>query len=610
MEEFRADGQAQSHGAGHLQLTETGLTSRRRRGDGDSAPRRHRKKRRRSKGKNRREYNGQGSEITKLCADNILGVPPDKDASDLPLTNELTEEQLKIFAENCWLVDLVENGVSIREALRRLGISRTERSVRELVQRYRSEGRRALFDRRWFRRPESDVLTTQVKKLILGLYFAWPAAGPRAIWRELCKQCRERGLPEPSESTVFKFLGSLPEAFKMFREGKAGIRKWEQTAAPVVRYENTHFANERWQGDHSPLSIWVRAKVDGQWQAFRAYMSVVLDAHSRSIPGVVISIKYPDQWSIALLFYRAIMPKKRKTWLNRGRPFVFQSDRGKDFLSHAMVATLTKMKVILDPDPAYYPNRKGKVERFFLTLDSGCLRLLPGHMDAVGTTEGAAAKRVREFLTVPQLTAEIERWIDEDYHRRTHSETGRKPADLWEETARVLMPDEDELCRQLLKSDIVRSVRNTGVPFTFDGIEHVYWSPELLYHFRREVRVSYNPEDLESVLLYCAATGAFICEAFDMYAPEPRYTARDVLRCKSEFRRGMKERIKDYMEEIYLQDRRVARPDEWEEARERALEAQEARLSEGAADDEDDGNDEDIASLIEKFRMLDRGQNS
>ncbi len=609
MKEIPAEKQAQFHADDPLQTSETGSARHGGGGKKGYASRRRRKKRRRAKGKNQRGYNGQGSEIADFSADDSLGIPADKDASDLPPINELSEEQLRIFAENCWLVNLIENGVSIPEAKQRIGISRTERSVRQLVQRYRKEGRRGLFDRRWFRRTAVEVLTTKVKKLILGLYFAWPAAGPRAIWNELCKQCRERDLPEPSESTVFKFLDSLPEAFKMFREGKMGIRKWEQTAAPVVRYENTQFANERWQGDHSPLSIWVRYKVDGTWQAFRAYFSVVLDAHSRSIPGFVLSIKYPDQWTIALLFYRAIMRKKRKTWRNHGRPFIFQSDCGKDFLSHAMVATLTKMKVILDPDPPYYPNRKGKVERFFLTLDSGCLCMLPGHMDAVGKSEGAASKRVHEFLTVPQLTAEIERWIDEEYHQRTHSETGRKPMELWEETARVMMPDEDELCRQLLKSDIERAVRNTGVPFTINGIEHVYWSPELLYHFRRKVRISYNPEDLESVLLHCAATGTFICEAFDMYAPEPRYTAKDLLACKSQFRRGMKERIKDYMEEVYLQDRRVARIDEWEEARKHALEAQEGRLLD-ETETEDDEDDEDIASLIEKLRRIDRREDS
>jgi putative transposase len=523
--------------------------------------------------------------------------------------DQLNEEQLKIYSENCWLVSLITNGVSPRAALKRLGINRSERSVRDLMRRYKENGRRGLFDQRWFRSPEPNVLTSLVKKLLLALYFAWPAAGARAIWKELRRECLKRKLEEPSESTVRKFLDSLPEAYKMFRRGKVGVRNWEQTAAPVVRYENTQFANERWQGDHSPTKIWVRAKVDGEWKPFRTYISVVLDAHSRSIAGFIISIKYPDAWTIALLFYRAIMPKKRKTWRNRGIPFVFQSDRGKDFLSHAIAATLGKLKTVLDPDPPYYPNRKGKIERFFQTLDSGCLRLLPGHMDATGVTEGAAVKRVHEFITLQQLNAEIERWIDEDYHQRVHSSTGRKPAELWEETVRLRMPEsEDDLNLLLLKHDKERNVKNTGIHISIQGVNHIYWSPELMYHFRRRVRIAYNPEDFESVLVYCAATNKFICEAFNMRSENPRYTVQDLLECRSQFRRGMKERIKDYMDEVYREDRRIARIDEWKEARQQALEAQEAEERGESNDIESLEDDADIRSLLEKFRRRDRGE--
>lgn len=529
------------------------------------------------------------------------GVPEEPRRID-----QLSEEQLKIYSENCWLVSLISNGVSPRAALKRLGIKRSERSVRDLMHRYRRDGRRGLFDQRWFRSPEPSVLTSFIKKLLLALYFAWPAAGARAIWQALRKECLERKLEEPSESTVRKFLDSLPEAYKMFRHGKVGIRKWEQTSAPVVRYENTQFANERWQGDHSPLNIWVRAKMDGAWKAFRAYVSVVLDAHSRSVAGFIVSIKYPDAWTIALLFYRAIMPKKRKNWRNRGIPFVFQSDRGKDFLSRAVAATLGKLKTILDPDPPHYPNRKGKVERFFQTLDSGCLRILPGHMDAIGLTEGAARKHIHELLTLKQLNVEIERWIDEDYHQHVHSSTGRKPAELWEETVRLRMPEsEDDLNLLLLKHDKERSVKNTGVHVSIQGMNCIYWSPELLYHFQRRVRIAYNPEDFGSVLVYCAATGKFICEAFNMRSENPKYTVRDLLEHRSQFRRGMKDRIKDYMEEVYQEDRRAARIDEWEEARQQASEAQEAEQS---TDGENLEDDEDIKSLLDKFRRRDRGE--
>ena len=104
------------------------------------------------------------------------------------------------------------------------------------------------------------MLTSEVTEIILGIYYTYPAAGPRLIWKKTCTECQDRDLRKPSESTVKKYIASLPEAFKMFREGKVGVRKWEQTAAPVTRYENATYSNERWHGDHSPLPIWIKIK--------------------------------------------------------------------------------------------------------------------------------------------------------------------------------------------------------------------------------------------------------------------------------------------------------------------------------------------------------------
>ena len=116
----------------------------------------------------------------------------------------------------------------------------------------------------------------------------------------------------------------------------------------------------------------------------------------------------------------------------------------------------------------------------------------------------------------------------EDYYQRSHSGTNRKPVELWEESVLLQMSDSDDLNRVLLKQDVERSVRKTGIEVTIASIKRIYWSPELMYYFRHRVRIAYNPEDLESVLVYCAATGKYICEAFDMHAGKPRYIAKDI----------------------------------------------------------------------------------
>lgn len=517
--------------------------------------------------------------------------------------DELSEKQLETYSQNYQLINLIQSGMSVNNALERLSLTRSYRSVRGLRERYRKHGKLGLVDKRWLRVTKTDVLTNETKKIILYYFFTYSAAGQRAVWRATCESCKEKKLPCPSESTVKKYIDSLSEPLKMFRRGGVGERKWQHEALPVVRYENTSYANQRWQADHTELSIWIRVKIDGKWVPCRVYFTVFLDAHSRSIAGCQLSTKYPDSWTIALTFRHAISRKKNKRWKNRGFPSIFQTDRGKDYMSHAIAATLANAGIAFDPDAPRYPNGKGKIERFFLTLDTGCLRILPGHMKAIGKTEGAALKRVHELLTLNQLYAEIERWIVEDYHQRVHSETGRKPAEFWVETARLRSPVDDDLNLLILKEDEERTIKNTGLTFTYERNKRIYWSPELSFHYGQRVRVAYNPEDLESVLLYCAATGKFICEAFDMKAENPRYGVDDIRLNRSQFRRGLKDRISEYLEEIEIKDRRAVQNKEVAEIQ------AELELEEDTDTNVTDlSQDEEINSHLEEFIKIQRGE--
>jgi putative transposase len=469
---------------------------------------------------------------------------------------ELNESQLDTFTDRGTLVNFIRHGVPVKEAIKRVGLDCTERTARNLVQRHEELGAVGLIDKRWSRVPEAYVFTPEVMKLTLGWYFARPAAGYRAIWKKVCKECRRLRLTEPCETTVKNFLSNLEPALKLFRQGKLGIREWEQTGKPVVRYDTTTYANELWQGDHSPMRIWVKVKVFEEWLPFATHITTLLDAQTRAVPGYVVYTKYPDAWTIALAFWRAIMPKKDRRCEICGIPTSFETDRGSDFLSEPIAATLAGLGTIHVPDPPYYPNNKGKVERFFKTLDSGCLRLLPGHMDAIGSSIGAAKKRVHEFLTLQQLDHEIAQWLDEDYHLREHSETRRAPAEYWSQSVRLKLPaSEDDLSLLLLKYDRECTVRNTGIKFTLNGIRHRFWSPQMAHFWKREVKLRYNPEDMDSVYVYCAATGEFLCEAFDMLADTPRYTVDDVKQTRNQYKHGLIERTRQYLSAVFDNDR-------------------------------------------------------
>lgn len=519
----------------------------------------------------------------------------------------LTDEQLETFAENYQLVRLIKDGLSAKKAIAQLGIDRKPRTALNLVKRFEEQGVAGLVDGRWGRGSEVRVLTCEVKKITLGWFFARKAAGPRAIAKEVAKACRERGLLEPSESSIKNYLAGLDEVFVLFRQGKLGLEKFRRSAFPVTRFENTTYANERWQGDHAPLDIWVRLKVNGEWKPYRVYITVLLDAHTRAVPGYVVSTHYPNSYTIALTFRRAILPKVGGKTKVCGIPTIFQSDCGKDFLCAAVAATLAGLHVTPDPDHPYYPNEKGKVERFFKTLDTGCLRILPGHFEDVGRTETAAQKRVHELPTLQSLDAKIARWLDEEYHVRKHSETGRSPEEFWLETVQLNLPDsEEELDLLLLKYDREITVVNTGLRFTLNGVKHRYWAPELAPLYKRRVRIRYNPDLLESVLVYDAATAEYICEAWNMDSDEPHYTIADVKSARKHLVRGLIERTKYYMQSVYANDRNAAEKAEREEEL-RLAEAQAAEEREFVAAEVGEDNYAEVEELIALFKQKDGG---
>jgi putative transposase len=455
------------------------------------------------------------------------------------------------------------------------------------------------------KRPE--ILTPKIKQKILSIWYARRAAGSKAIWKEVKQWCKEEDLSYPGYESVKKFLAGQSEQDKLVRAGKIDV--WEKQGRPVVTIINTLYSNERWQIDHSRLDIWVREFIDGEWKPSEVWITTVLDVHSRSIAGFVLSTKVPDAWTNAILLRHAVRPKANKKWRNRGLPSILQPDRGKDFLSHSVGSSLAYLGIRLDPDPPYYPNRKGKIERWFRTLDNGCLRLLPGHMKATTVRAKVAKRYVSTLLTRRQLLREIEAWIVEVYHHTVHSETNRKPAELWEETVRLRVPESDDaLDNFLLKSDVVRTIQSKGVQFHIPGNEDLntrggyYWSPELTHHWKRQVRIRYNPEDLQSILLYCAATGEYLCEAWLMGEKNSKYGIEDVKRNRNQYHRGLIERQGEYAEEVYELDRRKARQAEWEQAREDADDIA-AEVADFGSQDDDQDSVETLLDLLDEDDM-------
>jgi putative transposase len=457
-----------------------------------------------------------------------------------------TDDQLLKVLQRYQMVLHFLAGLTMIQARRLAGLADSLPTCYRLVTQFRSQGIDGLVDQRWLKPTALETLDRQQRKILYGWWFARPAAGYKVLYKLICETCASLQISPPSLHLCRQFFASRSYAENAFRSGL--LREWERRGFPVIRFETTTYANERWQIDSKQLDIWAKVFRNGQWVPVPLHIMVTLDSHSRAITGFILSTSYQTSWMTALLLRKAILPKTGAQNPTQGLCTYLQPDRGSEFINLAIKLVCLLLRIILIPDPPYYPNSKGKVERWFQTLDKGCLRGLPGHFLAVGKTEGAARKALDRLLTPEQIQAEITSWIDNQYHLQRHSETKRSPLALWQETVRLRLPhtvDELDLC--LLKADQTRTVRNTGIDFRVpEQGGGRYWCPEIVRFAGHQVSLRYNPEDLTSILIYSQDQREFIGEAWLMQSDQTRYTIEDIKQARRRFKKGLLARLKDY----------------------------------------------------------------
>jgi transposase InsO family protein len=238
----------------------------------------------------------------------------------------------------------------------------------------------------------------------------------------------------------------------------------QQRPRPYRRFERSHFG-DLWQGDamDGPY-LPDPANPDQQRQTF---LFAFLDDHSRLVPH-------------AQFYWNEQLPRMedcfKRALLRYGRPLAVYVDQGKVYTSKhfdTICATLGIQRILGTP---YYPEGRGKIERFFQFVQSDFLPELPRSSVA----------------TLPQLNESLLAWIEVVYHRKLHSETGQAPLERFRQdsTPATRPLDPEELRAAFLHRDH-RKVTKTAT-FSFRGNRY-----RVAAFLRRQtVQLRYDPFDL------------------------------------------------------------------------------------------------------------------
>jgi len=243
-----------------------------------------------------------------------------------------------------------------------------------------------------------------------------------------------------------------------------------QRPKPYRRFERDHFG-DLWQGDamDGPL-LPDPANPDRQRQTF---LFAFLDDHSRLVPH-------------AQFYWNEQLPRLedclKRAILRYGRPLALYVDQGKVYTSKQLdtiCATLGIQRILGTP---YYPEGRGKIERFFQFVQSDFLPELARS----------------SVTTLHQLNESLLAWIEVVYHTKLHRDTAQAPLERFrQDAAPTVRPVDPTALRQAFLHRELRRVAKTAT-CSFHG--NTYRVPAYLRGHTIQLR--YDPFDLTQIELW------------------------------------------------------------------------------------------------------------
>jgi putative transposase len=252
---------------------------------------------------------------------------------------------------------------------------------------------------------------------------------------------------------------------RMFtRTGLSALAAAPATPAAFGRFEAAR-PNQLWTGDalHGP-------RVGGR----KTYLFAFIDDHSRAVPG--------HRWGFAEDTVR-LAAALRPALASRGVPEAAYVDNGSAFVDSWLLRACAKLGIKLVHSTPGRPQGRGKIERFFRTVNSE-------FVVEIAAADGAPGRAVADLAELNRL---FTAWVETVYHRRVHSETGQAPLARWLAGGPFPVPAAEDLAEAFRWSEH-RTVSRTALVSLHGNRYQV--DPTLV---GRRVELVFDPFDLTSL---------------------------------------------------------------------------------------------------------------
>jgi len=280
------------------------------------------------------------------------------------------------------------------------------------AQAYRSGGLAALARKGRADEGEQILASSQLIKAIEGLALERPPLPISSIHRQARAIAETLQEHQPSYAVVRRIVRGLPTGLLMLahRDNKAYGAGFD-----LVHRREAAKPNSIWQVDHAQLDIKL---LRGDGSVAKPWLTIVIDDYSRAVAGYYLVFDPPSSLRTTLALRQGIWRKGDPHWQICGIPDVLYTDNGSDFRSKHLEQVAADLKIRLIFSTPGQPQGRGRIERFFRTVNEMFLCDLDGY----------TARRGRKpTLTLNSLEMQFHTFLLETYHPRPSSEGKLSP---------------------------------------------------------------------------------------------------------------------------------------------------------------------------------------
>jgi len=403
------------------------------------------------------------------------------------------------------------------------------RTAQRWVAQYQRFGLAALIRRKPTINGERRAVSEAIRKAIEGLALQAPPLPIVTLYRQVQQLAEKLGEFPPSYWLVYRIVRELPA--DLVTLAHKGTKAYSDTFELIHRREAAG-PNAIWQADHTPLDI-LLVRPDGEF--IKPWLTVVIDDYSRAIAGYFLSFDDPSTLHTSLALRQAIWRKEDPRWIVCGIPDVLYTDNGSDFTSRHLEQVGADLKIRLVFSIPGKPKGRGRIERFFSTVNQMFLCEVDGYSPAGGGVRG------KPTLTLLELDARFRTFVLDVYHRRECSETKMPPVARWETNAFLpRMPDSlEQLDLLLIRVAKARQVRIDGIHF--QNLRYI--STTLAAYVGETVTLRIDPRDVAEIRVFHKEQ--FLCRAICAELAGATVPLREIISARNRRRRELRGILRD-----------------------------------------------------------------